>query len=56
MFVGYMEGVEEMFVCIGGNVYLMDGVICFLMVGVDFGEKFFVILVICKYYLIEKMC
>lgn len=54
--IGYMEGVEEMFVCIGGNVYMMDVVICLFIVGVDLGEKFFVILVICKYYLIECFC
>lgn len=47
-----MEGIEELLVCLAGNVYVMDVVSNLIVVGIDFGEKFLVIFVIVKYYCI----
>lgn len=52
IFIGKMEGIEELLVCIVGNVYVMDVVVLLIIYGIMFGEKFVVLLVIVKYYCI----
>lgn len=52
IFIGKMEGIEELLVCIVGNVYVMDVVVSLIIYGIMFGEKFVVLSVIVKYHCI----